>query len=99
MLFLLGDAVANAQMNVSGQRGHAVGISLTVILVVTGLICLGAFLLFRRHQKKNRSEALIQANEEEIHQLDSDDDTTKAGCNQMCVHMCVIEYLGVAFAE
>ncbi len=88
-MILSGDAVANAQMNVSGQRGHAVGITLAVILVVTGAICLGAFLLFRQHRQKNRSEALIQMTEDEIHQLDSDDHTTKSGCNQMLVLMCV----------
>src|SRR6218665_447105 len=78
-------------MNLTGERGHAAGISLAVILMIIGaIICLGAFLLYRRHRRNNQTEEdLLQANEEEIHQLDSDDDTTKSGCNQMRVHiMC-----------
>src|SRR6218665_1335191 len=82
-LFLSGDLVVITQMNLSSQRGHAVGISLGVILVIAGAICLGAFLLFRRHQKKNRSEALLQASEEDRAQMELEADSTKSGSNQM----------------
>src|SRR6218665_1337022 len=59
-LFVSGDLVVNSQINSSSQRGHAVGISLTVILVVLGAISLGAFLLLSRHRKKKRSQMLVQ---------------------------------------
>lgn len=76
-------------MNASGQRGRTAGISMAVIIVIIGAICLGVFLLFRRLREKNRAEALIQANDYEIHHLDSDDDTAKAGCQQMRVHYTI----------
>src|SRR6218665_3305887 len=75
-----GDLVGNIQ-SVSAQHGHAVGISLAVILVVTGAICLGAFLLFRRHRKKRRSGVGMQANEEERVQMELE--TTRTGSNKI----------------
>ena len=85
ILFLLGDSSVNTQTSVSGQRGHAVGISLGVIVVVTGAICIGAFLLFRRHLKKKRPQLLMQESAEETHPLELEDDidTTKPGCNHI----------------
>src|SRR5688572_25156195 len=82
VLFLSGDLVADTPMKLSGQRGHVVGFSLTVILVVFGAICLGAFFIFRRHRKKNRTEMLIQPTEEDL-----EADSTKAGCYQ--IHVCM----------
>src|SRR6218665_1664848 len=73
-------------MNLTGQHGHAAGISVAVVLVVTGAICLGAFLLFRRHLKKKRPQLLMPESAEEIHTLDDledDIDTTKAGWNHI----------------
>ena len=77
-----GDIVVNIQMGVSAQRGHAVGISLAVVLVVTGAICLGAFLLFRRHRMKKHTMALMQANEEDRTQMELEADSTNSGNNQ-----------------
>ena len=77
-----GDLVGNIQ-SVSAEHGHAVGISFAVILVVTGAICLGAFLLFRRHRKKRHSGAGMQANEEERVQMELETDSTRAGSNKI----------------
>ena len=82
-MFYADDLVVNIQMSVSGERGHPIGISMAVILAVTGAICLGAFLLFRRHRKKNRSDVRMQANEEERAQMELEADSTEAGSNQV----------------
>ena len=71
-------------MSVSGQRGRAVGISLAVILVVIGAICIGAFLLFRRHRNKKHAVAIMQANEEDRTQMELEADSTKGGGNPPC---------------
>jgi len=75
VLFYSDDLLVNAQMSVSGERGHPIGISLTVILVVTGAICLGVFLLFRRRRAKNRSEVRIH--------MELEADSTEAGSDQV----------------
>lgn len=82
-MFVAGDFVVTSQMNLNGQRGRAVGVSLTMILIVVGAISLGAFLLFRRHRKKKQSETLMQENDEDRAQMELESDATKAGSYQM----------------